>query len=213
MTTVFIILLVISQLICFYVIFILNSKISKFEGLEQKQKQLMNEMENTFSVYLLEMKEENDRFLKELSTISPPTVKTLTQTSNEQLQEEKRSGQEVEKAPGPFIKVVPKNIVKNAYKKQGMDMKEAQPYAVKEPEQTITEEMNGQNTGEPDQKVAVKQYEETPISTPEQIPAKLPPTIEERILQLHREGKTIEEIAKMTHKGKTEIELFIKFHA
>lgn len=169
MTTAFIILLIISQLICFYVIFIMNAKMAKLQDVEQRQNQLMREMENTFSVYLLEMKEENDRFLNELSSISPPKApKTeldaqLPKSTNEQNPQD----------PSTYVKVVPKSVVQKAYKQQSR-MQDAS-----------------------------KEEETTPS-----LSAK-----EEQILSLHREGKTIEEIAKITQKGKTEIELFIKFHS
>jgi hypothetical protein len=36
-------------------------------------------------------------------------------------------------------------------------------------------------------------------------------SIMQQALQLHRQGKTIEEIARILEKGKTEIELLLKF--
>lgn len=38
-------------------------------------------------------------------------------------------------------------------------------------------------------------------------------TTEQRAVELYRNGKTIEEIAKIMQRGKTEIELLVKFHA
>ena len=35
---------------------------------------------------------------------------------------------------------------------------------------------------------------------------------ERQVVEMHQAGKTVEEIAKETQKGKTEIELLIKFH-
>ncbi len=61
MITALIITLFLIQLIMIFVIIILNSKISKFKDLEIRQNQLIEEMDNTISVYLLEMKDENDR--------------------------------------------------------------------------------------------------------------------------------------------------------
>ncbi len=43
--------------------------------------------------------------------------------------------------------------------------------------------------------------------------SEVPPlSFEQQVLKLHNEGKNIEEIAKLTNKGKTEIELLLKFH-
>ncbi len=67
LTTIFIILLIISQLFCFYMIVLLNAKVAKFKDLEIHQEQLMREMEESISLYLVEIREENDRLIKELS--------------------------------------------------------------------------------------------------------------------------------------------------
>ncbi len=40
-----------------------------------------------------------------------------------------------------------------------------------------------------------------------------PETVEQQIVQLAKKGKTAEEIAKQLQKGKTEIELLLKFHS
>ncbi len=76
-----IILLFILQIISFYFIALLNTKLSKFQQLERKQESVITEIENSFSAYIAEMKDENDRLLAELS-------KTDKQRSNSsQMQE------------------------------------------------------------------------------------------------------------------------------
>lgn len=37
-------------------------------------------------------------------------------------------------------------------------------------------------------------------------------TVEQQALELTKQGKSVEEIAKQLQKGKTEIELLLKFH-
>lgn len=190
MATVFIIILIISQLICFFLIFILNSKISKYKDLEYRQDKLMEEIENAISVYLLEFKEENDRFIKELSNIktsqqqavqnkeSKPVLEVINNNSIE------KNGVNVE----PKIPVIPKTIAKNAYIKQQKNLTTEQE---KIPE--TAENENEQNSkGEMLQKDM---------------------TFKEKVIALHQEGKSIEEIAKITQTGKTEIELLLKFQA
>ncbi|MCZ0755435.1 hypothetical protein [Anoxybacillus sp. J5B_2022] len=46
---------------------------------------------------------------------------------------------------------------------------------------------------------------------PKQAPASSASSLAEQAMQLQQEGKTIEEIAKLLKKGKTEIELLLKF--
>ena len=62
-----IVALVVLQLLSFYFIILLNMKLSKFKDLERKQEQLMREMDDAVGVYLLEMREENNRLIEELS--------------------------------------------------------------------------------------------------------------------------------------------------
>lgn len=203
MTTIFIIILFISQLICFYLIFILNSKISKFKDLEVRQNKLMEEMENTISVYLLEMKEENDRFINELSSIKIPqqnqpqhiaTIHLEEQSSahaNKELQSKKEQLEQVE-SNIEKIQVVPKSVAKNAYIRQ-RELPKAQ-----------------QKNSEQTEEHSIPVQEDIEKGNLEQN-AKSEESYEEKILKLHNEGKTVEEIAKITQKGKTEIELLLKF--
>lgn len=201
MTTIFIILLIISQLISFFLIFILNAKIAKFKDLELRQDKLMEEMENAISVYLLEMKEENERFIDELIKLSKPQSNESYNMANEQINkrisdhinkdsvqlknEENNGNQKIEK-----LQVIPKAVAKNAYiqqqKSHTSNREKLNEEAVNEEKQQKLTETNLQMTS---------------------------PTLKEKIVALHQEGKSIEEIAKITQKGKTEIELLLKFNA
>ncbi|WP_342566795.1 hypothetical protein MKY09_12565 [Psychrobacillus sp. FSL K6-4046] len=74
MTTIIIIALFLLQIISFYFIALLNMKLSKYKDLEDRQEQTMKEIEDSFSAYLADMKDENDRLLYELKENSfvPP---------------------------------------------------------------------------------------------------------------------------------------------
>ncbi|HWL13576.1 MAG TPA: hypothetical protein VNQ57_11345 [Ureibacillus sp.] len=180
-----VIILIISQLICFYSIVILNTKIAKFKDLEKRQDQLIREMDDAISLYLVEMKEENDRLIQELSSIKQTEFKdneiknqklAMMDLEDEEVSptaayKEKSSTEEVKLAPKAYI---PKKVVRNAYKLQNP-------------------------------------VEEVPV--PLQVEEKsVLPAFEQKVLELHRQGKSIDEIAKITQKGKTEIDLLIKFH-
>lgn len=177
MTTIFIILLILSQLICFYFIILLNSKIAKFKDLEVRQDKLIREMDEAIGAYLLEMREENDRFIKELSNLQNEKIKNEVK-KEVNLEMNNREQQSTENIEQKDVKIeqkkfVPKTFAVNAYAKQKTNNNQK--------EQQV-EEIN------------------------------VPTTFEQQVLQLHREGKSIEEIAKVTEKGKTEIELLLKFH-
>lgn len=177
MTTIFIIILILSQLICFYFIIILNLKISKFKDLETRQDKLIREMDDAIAAYLIELREENDRFIKELQNVKENNGQNSIQQPLPAIEPEDLAQDiKIEQK-----KIIPKNVVVSAYAKQKTTNSEQ-----KETETTVEQKVEEQK--------------------------KEPETFEEKVIQLHNEGKTIEEIAKITEKGKTEIELLLKFH-
>lgn len=66
MTSIILTVLFLLQIISFYFIALLNMKMSKYKRMEDKQEQMIKEIENSFSAYIAEIKDENDRLLHEL---------------------------------------------------------------------------------------------------------------------------------------------------
>ncbi|MGE7841816.1 hypothetical protein ACQKNX_13575 [Lysinibacillus sp. NPDC093712] len=191
MTTILIAVLFVLQLLSFYFIIILNTKLAKFKDLEKKQERLMREMDDSISLYLAEMKDENNRLIQALQVVPKPEKTTGIGQQSKQLNVQKDQGKPLSQADSeqkdasrdsePRI-LMPKNIVANAYSRQ-------QQVAVTPVQAT---------TSKP---VAVQKEEQKPI------------TLEQQIVQMAKQGKTAEEIAKQLQKGKTEIELLLKFHS
>ncbi|WP_199426033.1 hypothetical protein [Thermaerobacillus caldiproteolyticus] len=164
--------------ISFLVIILLYLQWSKVKEVEKRQAQLIKDIEHTVSAYLVEWKEENDRFLNALSeAVNQPADEVITSLS---------------KSPSS------------------------------EPEQSLPPHSNTAtpssktNTHSSSQTVApVEQEWSTHLPNIEAITDKVEigssSSIAERVIQLHKNGKTIEEIAKILKKGKTEIELLLKF--
>ena len=206
MTTIVLVVLFISQLLTFYFLVILNSKISRYKEIEKKQEAIIREMDDAISAYLVEMKDENDRFIHELKMQS----KSKKVVSNEHQVTENRRPLELEKTvpatkeieanpefgpkqvkmnreekpSEPIIdvpKIVPKTIATTAYKKQMPRMQQP----VKQ-----------------DERVDIENEPSTNLSP-----------FEQEVVGYHKLGLSIEEIAKKTQKGNKEIELLIKFHA
>lgn len=184
------------QLITIFVIVILNTKLSKFQDLEKRQNELVNEMDNTISVYLMEMREENDRLINELKkpavtlnkapNLSEEPIQTAIkqpETLQNQSPSTKEENQLTEIQPRKFV---PVKQAANAYKKQ-----KAEPMEELE-EATLIEA----------QLFSKENHTETKQ-----------PTFEQQVVEYYRNGMTIEEIAKIMQRGKTEIELLVKFHA
>ena len=184
------------QLITIFVIVILNTKLSKFQDLEKRQNELVNEMDNTISVYLMEMREENDRLINELKkpavtlnkapNLSEEPIQTATKQPETLIYPSpstKKEDQLTEIQPRKFV---PVKQATNAYKKQKAE-------SIEELEETSLIEAQLFSKEESDD---TKQ-----------------PTFEQQVVEYYRNGMTIEEITKMMQRGKIEIELLVKFHA
>ncbi|XXM73545.1 DUF6115 domain-containing protein [Lysinibacillus sphaericus] len=153
------------NIICLLAIVILYTRQNRYVDQERRQGKMIEEMEETISAYLIEMKEENEAFI-------------------DRLQKRRDSGASGDKSgagtadAGPASPANKRLNAAKAYK-------------------------NNSSAGavDPDQGW-------TPI---------LPEFTEEetlisQVLHLHEKGLSIEDIAKKLGKGKTEIELLIKFN-
>jgi len=76
--TALIVFLFILQLLSFFLIAILYLRLGKVNQVKHEQNAIIREMEDAVGAYLLEIKDENDRLLSELSRIKPSeTSKSL----------------------------------------------------------------------------------------------------------------------------------------
>ena len=201
MTTALIITLFIIQLITIFIIVILNSKLSKFHDLEKRQNELINEMDNAISVYLMEMREENDRLINELK--KPVDSKNKARISSEV----------------PIHTVTEQPVMKQ------MEMLQNQPASIKQEEQLteiqpkkfvpVKQAVNAYNKqkSEPTEEIEETTSIEAQLFSKEDKNETKQPTFEQQVVEHYHDGKSIEEIAKMMQRGKTEIELLVKFHA
>ena len=191
MMTVMIIALVIMQLVSFYFIILLNGKIAKFKDLEIRQDKLIREMDDSISMYLVEMKEENDRFIQQLSTVKVEPARMASTV--EEMPKEIVSTESAPVATAAVEEIrpfVPKTHASKAYGQQ------VKIHVDKlEPEDVLIGKAKSKQTIAPtEQKAGLQPFEQ-------------------QVVDLHRAGKSADEIAKQLQKGKTEIELLIKFHA
>ena len=198
MTTIIIVVLFVSQLLSFYCIIILNTKLAKFKDLEKKQERIMREMDDTISVYLAEMKDENDRLINELQMVPKQKTVILAESNDKDhivvsqsieqdtiyAKEDKPSkdGNVPDFEIGPRV-LVPKKAAVSAYSRQQQSSTH------------ITKQDS--SIAKLDEKRTEKQAELT---------------FEEQVIRLSKQGKSVGEIAKQLQKGKTEIELLLKFH-
>ena len=189
------------QVIMIFIIVILNSKISKFKDLELRQNQLIEEMDNTISVYLLEMKEENDRLIDELKNSKVSISKSSQQ--QEALFVEKSADIIIENSQLNSSSE-PINIEK---------VQEVDPPRVYVPVKHAASAYTKQKSHATDEQEMEEVQAELLSINENPLPVKNEQTYEQQVVALYKKGNSIEEIAKLMQRGKTEIELLIKFHA
>ncbi|MGM9943641.1 MAG: hypothetical protein ACI33M_01785 [Lysinibacillus sp.] len=212
MVSIILIVLFICQLLSFFLIMILNSKLAKFKDLEARQEKIIREMDDAIGVYLMEMKEENNRFIEELtSTKQAHAVKADIQPVVQQQSEIKQSmiqdtienvGDLLYAQEKPSAESISERIAQSTKQKPFVPIAFATNAYNKQKEQSNTEIASTPEKSSED---------DTDSFVEENTSLELAP-FEHQVVEMHKAGKTIEEIAKETQKGKTEIELLIKFH-
>lgn len=169
MTTIFIFLLFITQVVSFYFLAILYMKVSKYDDFEKKQQKLMEEMDDSLAAYLVEVKDENDKLIEKLASAPP---------------REKRDRDEVEE-------------VYSTVNLKDSSLEEAPLINITTPKIPMNQ--------------VLKSYGKMSYEPIEELEAPLEIDDRTRAIELHNEGKSIEEIARMLEKGRTEVELILKF--
>lgn len=160
------------QIIVGYFLVLLYMKVSKFDDLEKKQRQLMNEMDDSIGAYLAELKDENERLIAKLAERQTEMTKQGQAGTADPAKPVPTAPTE-ESQPGSAIGVpkVPVNIALQTY----------------------------ENARKVHGNVSDEQLEREPEDD------------RTRALEWHRDGHSVEEIAKKLGKGKTEVELMLKF--
>lgn len=171
--------LFIGQVLSFYFIILLYTKISRLKDMEISQERLKDEMDNAVGAYLAEMRDENNRLIKELTMIKQKEEKDLSQPRSKS--EEISQQLPREEVTVPTLNM-PRNVVAKAYL-HNSSIKSGSTIQDDIPNKEKTEIVDSERTL----------------------------TIEEQVQELYRNGKSIEDIAKTLQKGKTEIELLLKF--
>lgn len=198
MDGIIIIALISLQLVSFFFIIILFAKLNKFKELERKQEQIVTEMDAALGAYLMEMKEENDRFIQQLATIPKPE-KVVTAETNAELSMKPKVHVPVQPVP----KFVSPTVASTVYKTNIEKQSELEEAALLTPNSTVVaaeaEEKQATGAGQ----APIPQEELTQVKEL---------SFEEMVVEMYKDGQTIEDIAKNLDKGKTEIELLIKFH-
>jgi hypothetical protein len=176
MTTFLFIISFLLNIISLLAIIILYTRQNRFIDLEKRQGKMLQEMEETISTYLIEMKEENDAFISSLNKSKNEHSDQKNKTEIPQKSSSKHKDEELGS---------PSNKRLNAYK------------AYKKPAESIQRNDDG--------------GEWSPL-VPDESRLNEEKSLVNKVITLQQKGLSIEEIAKSMGKGKTEIELLLKFN-
>ena len=191
-------------------IIVLYLRQNRLYEVEKKQEQLAGEMEELFSAYLIEMREENERFFKKVKEMQ-------FNKTEDSLQKEESIGNESQKIHTTF-----RESDNSSFKhKESMISEEPSQYrkgnlyqvaqAYKnsyKPQEDAGQDPNS-NSSFPQKEEPKEKIIEEPHLTNKEGDAPNSPIFE--ALLLKKQGLSITEIAKKMNKGKTEIELLLKF--
>lgn len=159
------------HIVAFYFIVVLYMKYATMKELSDTQKKMVEETEQAMTSFLIEMKDENDRLLKQLNTSSKHP-----QQLNESMMPETKKHQQNEASP--------KENKRNDLIEKGQE-------------------------DLPDYLAAANVVEDVIEIT--NVPQEKKLSFEIEAINLFENGYTVEQIAKRLNKGKTEIELLLKF--
>ncbi len=183
--------------IAFLLIIVLYQKFSTIKELEKKQSTIIHEMEQMITIYLMEMKEENEAFLtrllqdeKDLSSSNVKGGSKLTHSSFEDKSLNSEPFEIIEKSltTQEMESLLPKYDDENKFEKNIQNKVYTNP--------TISEKENATGEAKSTFKIKDDLYVQS---------------LSAQALLLQKKGDTIEQIAKKLGKGKTEIELLLKF--
>lgn len=184
--------------ITFFIIVILYSHVTRLKETETRTKALVEEAETFMTSALVEMKEQNELLLKQIkeerAKVPPRPKEAVVQPQKERspVERDKQQRKPVEKQNQP----------ENKQEKQQERPKTIN--VVSEPTKEDLKEL-----------LQVEEESESPRMrsplTPKEVAKLSVEEVAELAISLQKEGLTLDEIAKYLHKGKTELELLLRF--
>lgn len=203
----FLILSLLFNILAFLAIVILYLRQSRFIQAEKKQEKMIQEMEEVISAYMIEMKEENEKFINRLQEISlnkeTAFINRTSEMPTPNISDLHSDGTSKERSIR-IGKVAPFQAVK-AYKK---NMNNSDLSIEKSNSSPLTD---GKQSGSQNASVDSENHFQDQNIKSEQKDDYLMSLLNE-VFSLKKEGFSVEEIAKKLNKGKTEIELLLKFN-
>ncbi|MEH6990672.1 hypothetical protein [Cytobacillus firmus] len=181
------------NIVALLAIILLYLRQNKLMDTEKRQEKVLIEMEEVISAYLVQMKEENDDFISKLSKINVKNDTSIKEKSIP-VNLDRKSDQDIAKADEKSMPLARASIYQasKAYK---------QNLRAAEDKLSETESLS-----------SLKETESVTRSDSSQsIKEENPSSINDQVFILKRQGMSAGDIAKKLGKGKTEVELMLKF--
>ncbi|MCM3400817.1 hypothetical protein [Cytobacillus oceanisediminis] len=181
------------NIVALLAIILLFLRQNKLMETEKKQEKMLVEMEEVISSYLIQMKEENDDFINKFSQINAKNQSFVKEKSI-RVKPERKSDENIAKAAEKSLRLARASVYQasKAYKKN----------------LRAAEEESNESEGLASLKVpeSVMQSDNS-----QRVKEEIPSSMEDQVFMMKKQGLNVEDIAKKLGKGKTEIELMLKF--
>lgn len=196
MNTFLVMLSLILNILALFAIILLFLRQNRLTLIEKRQESMIKEMEEVISTYLVEMKEENENFIKRMK--NDYIIRELHK-QNEVVEDKSPLGNVTLEKEQPQIKI-----------SKGSTYQAVQAYKqykkAKDPvEEFLKDTSNISEENEIEKNQDKEKLKPADVNTKHEI------STYDQVLQLHKQGKTVEEIAKSLNLGKTETILILKF--
>ncbi|MBG9542097.1 hypothetical protein ABE29_04485 [Cytobacillus firmus] len=181
------------NIIALLAIILLYLRQNKLMHTEKRQEKVLVEMEEVISSYLIQMKEENDDFISKFSQINAkndPAIKEKSIPVNMN----RKNDQDIAKADEKSMRLARASIYQ-ASKAYKQNLREAQDKLSEK--ESLSSLKETESIIQSDSSQSIK--EENPSS------------INDKVFILKKQGMSAGDIAKKLGKGKTEVELMLKF--
>ncbi|MCA0983301.1 hypothetical protein LCL89_04465 [Halobacillus yeomjeoni] len=190
-------------------LFTLMTKIKKTEELELRQNEVAREIEDLFTSYLTEIKEENQKMSEMLKADSQPEHRSYSFTAHS-----RSSGLEAEGYTPPSIPRRTRDVQEEyvpPVSNRSRDVQEEYVPPTSNRPRDVQEEYTPPTPKRPRNIQGESPASEYSPPEPEQMGG-YQPSIQSQIMDMKNRGYSIDEIAKKLDRGKTEVELLLKFH-
>lgn len=192
--------------VAIFAIMILYVRQNRLEQVEMNQAKTIQDMEDAISSYLLEMKEENDRFIERFKKVGGESG--FRKNMSEGRSEKASVGGKEDFSQFPKNDNPTRIQVANAYRQNFVPKGEMQ--AMENGDESIIALID-YHTKEVDHSASNIEVQEALIGMGGEQVDHDQQSLLAQVALLQRQGFSEEEIAKLLKKGKTEIELLIKF--